>query len=239
MTESTLKSQLEWLVKLQAIDSEIYALRNEKDSKPQEIKSLEASFEQKKQSLAALDKLSLDLQKEKKEKELELGSKEEGQKKLQGQLYSLKTNKEYNAMLQQIAEAKADASVIEDKIIEILDKLDKTKADADKEKEHLKEEEKRFNESKKTIEARIKEIDDRLAQLDAQRKQIFPNINQKILQQYERILANRDGLAIALVKNSSCQGCYMSLPPQVINMIKMYDNMVTCEICNRILYVEE
>jgi predicted nucleic acid-binding Zn-ribbon protein len=234
-----LKSQINGLVKLQSIDSEIYALRAEKDTKPLEAKALETSFEEKKQHLAELEKKSLDLQKKRKDAELELGSKEEATKKLQTQLYSLKTNKEYQVMLQQIQDAKADSSVIEDKILELFEQADKIKTETEKEKQRLKEEEKVFNEQKKKIEERIKEIDDRLAQLEVQRKQALPEIDPKILSQYERILFNRDGLAIVSVKDNSCAGCNMFVPPQVINLIKMYERIVTCEICNRILYINE
>ena len=31
----------------------------------------------------------------------------------------------------------------------------------------------------------------------------------------------------------------MRVTPQIINMIKMYDHLITCEACNRILYIEE
>ena len=234
-----LKTQIIGLIKLQTIDSEIYALRYERASKPLEIKTIEASFEEKKQNLENLEKSSLDLQKQRKDRELELGSKEEGMKKLQTQLYLLKTNKEYQAMLQQISDAKADASVIEDKILQLLEQGDKIKKDIEQEKQKLKEVEKMFIEQKGKIEDRIKQIDERLAQLEAQRNQAAPGIEPKILGQYERILVNRDGLAIASVKDNTCQGCNMFVPPQVINLIKMYERIITCEVCNRMLYIEE
>jgi len=227
------------LLELQAIDSEIYTLRYEKESKPREIDELQASFEEKKQHLAGLEKNSLDLHKQRKDIELELGSKEETIKKLQTQLYQLKTNKEYQAMLKEIGDAKADASVAEDKILGFFDQIDKIKTDIDKEKQRLKEEEKILNDQRAKIENRIKEIDDRLSQLDSKRKQIIPEISPNILTQYERILVNRDGLAIVSVKNNSCQGCNMFVPPQVIHLIKMYDRIVICEVCNRILYIED
>ena len=238
MSTIDLKSQINSLSKLQTIDSEIYGLRAEKESKPLEIKELETSFEEKKQHLAALEKKLIDLQKQRKDKELELASKEEGVKKLQTQLYSLKTNKEYQAMLQQIDDSKADASVIEDKILELFDQSDSVKTETEQEKQRLKEEEKSFLDRKKKIEDRIKEIDERLAQLEAQRTQLTPDIEPKILAQYERILLNRDGLAIVSVKDNTCKGCNMFVPPQVINLIKMYERIVTCEVCNRILYIE-
>jgi predicted nucleic acid-binding Zn-ribbon protein len=234
-----LKSQINHLSKLQTIDSEIYTLRSEKESKPLEIKALETSFEEKKEHLASLEKELLGLQKQRKDKELELASKEEGAKKLQTQLYSLKTNKEYQAMLQQIEDAKSDASVVEDKILELFEQADSLKSETDREKQRLKEEEKMFLEQKKKLEDRIKEIEDRLAQLEVLRIQIMPDIEPKILAQYERILLNRDGLAIVSVKDNTCKGCNMFVPPQVINLIKMYERIVTCEVCNRILYIEE
>jgi len=239
LTETNLKAQLASLIKLQMLDSEIYQLKNELASKPEEIKVLEAAFEEKKQTMAALEKTSLDLSKQKKDKELELGTKEEGIKKFQSQLYSLKTNKEYNTMIQQIADAKADVSVEEDKVLLILEQMDKLNVLVEQEKLRLKEEEKKCNKGRQTVEERIKIIDDRVAVLEGQRKQVVPEIDSKIFAQYERILANRDGLAIVLVKGASCQGCNMSMPPQVINLIKMYDTIVTCEICNRMLYIDE
>ena len=234
-----LKSQIDNLSRLQVIDSEIYALKAEKEHKPQEVKNLEASFEAKKQHLAELEKGLLDLQKQRKDKELELAAKEEAGKKLQAQLYSLKTNKEYQAMLRQIQDSKADASVIEDKILELLDQSDKVRTETEQEKQRLEEEEKLFLEQKKKIEDRIKEIDERLSQLGGQRAELTPDIEPKILSQYERVLHNRDGLAIVDVKDNTCQGCNMFVPPQVINLIKMYERIVTCEVCNRMLYIRE
>lgn len=234
-----LKTQISNLVKLQTIDSEIYSLKYEKESKPREIQAMEDSFEEKKKHLSEIEKNLLDLQKARKEKELELATKEESTKKLQGQLYSLKTNKEYQAMLQQIQDAKADASVIEDRILQIFDLADKGKIETDREKHRLQEEEKLFLDQKKKVEERVKEIDERLTQLEGFRKQVIPDIDSKIMVQYERILKNRDGLAIVTAKDNSCQGCNMFVPPQVINLIKMYEHLVTCEMCNRILYIEE
>ncbi len=234
-----LKAQLDKLIELQKIDAQIHALKLEKDIKPQEIKMLEASFEEKKQALSDLEKESLEIQKRKKDVELELASKEESIKKLQSQLYSLKTNKEYQAMLVQIGDAKADVSVIEDKILGCLDQSDQLKVRVEEEKKKLQLEENEFKAKKKSVEDRVRQIDENLAQLDASRKQASEGIDKKMLEQYQRILENKDGLAIVSVVNNSCGGCNMFVPPQVINLIKMYENIITCEMCNRILYIEE
>lgn len=232
-----LKTELCNLVKLQELDSEIYALGNEKSAKPLEIKAIEAAFEAKKQDLAVLEKKSLEIQKLRKEKELELATNAEAVKKLQGQLYSLKTNKEFQTMQQQIADTKADGSVIEEKILISFEESDQVKALIEQENIKLKDSEKIFQEQKKSVELRLKEIDGRLSQLETQRKAVIPGIDPKMLIEYERILHSRAGLAIVTVKDNSCGGCHMLVPPQVINLIKMYEHIITCEVCNRILYI--
>jgi uncharacterized protein len=234
-----LKEQLTQLIQLQTIDSEIYILKKEKESKPQELKAIDAAFEEKKQSLAKLEKASLDAQKQKKDAELELSTKEESIKKLQTQLFQLKTNKEYQTMLQQIQDVKADCSVVEDKILAAMDLIDKVKNDTALEKQRLQEEEKVFGAQKQKIQDRVKEIDGRLQQLESQRGQLLPLLEKKIYSQYERILQNRDGLAIVKVFSQACSGCNMSVTPQTINLIKMYEHIITCEVCNRILYIDD
>jgi predicted nucleic acid-binding Zn-ribbon protein len=234
-----LKTQLQHLLELQQIDIQIYDLRRIKEEKPAKIAELEAAFEAKRGALAGLEKAALDLQKQKKDREGELASREESIQKLQGQLYQLKTNKEYHTMQQQIEDAKADKSVIEDKILEFMESIDASRADVEKEKARLTEEEKVFTEGKKALQAEIREIDDKLACLETQRKQATPLIKAEVLAQYDRILKIRGGLAIVPVQGTSCGGCHMFVPPQVINMISMYDTLVTCEMCNRILYLDE
>lgn len=235
MAQVNLKEQLKLLRELQKVDTLIYRLREEKNATPKEVEALREAFEQKKQSLALKEKTYLEAQKEKKGCEADFASREESVKKLQGQLYQLKTNKEYNTMLQQISDGKADASVIEDRILEAMDKLDKAKTAVDEEKKRLQGEEQLFNAEKTKIEARGKEMDDKLSLLEADRHRNMAGIDKNILADYDRILKNREGLAIACIRDSHCTGCNMKVPPQVLNMIKMYESIQTCEVCNRIL----
>ena len=239
MPDVDLKEQIRQLVSLQGIDSQIYTLRREKEGIPLKLKELEDGFTRKKENLAQLEKKGQDLQKQRNEQELELASKEEEARKMQNQLYQLKTNKEYSAKLKEIGGVKADASVLEDKILTLFDESDKLKNEIIKEKQFLAEEEKKTNAEKQELNERDKEIEDKLRQLQAQREQVVKQINGKILSKYERILANRDYLAIAKVKDNACQGCFMQVSPQVINLIKMYNNLVICEVCQRILFIED
>ncbi|MFH1201968.1 MAG: C4-type zinc ribbon domain-containing protein [Candidatus Omnitrophota bacterium] len=239
MSSISIKEQLVQLVQLQGLDTQIYALRREKDEKPIRAKELEDNFNEKKKNLSQLEEKSKVVSLKRKERELELSKKEEDIKKLKVQLYQLKTNKDYSAMLKQIEQVRADGSVLEEEIIKSLDEIDKLKNSITKEQEFLKQEEVALNTEKKKIQDRILEIEEQLKTLGSKRSQITCGIEPKILKHYERILKNRDGLALVSVKNYACQGCFMNTPPQVVNEIQMGQRLVVCEMCARILYLEE
>ena len=225
-------------MKLQALDTQLYRLRREREAKPKLIEVLETRRNEEEAAVKAIDEKLKANQVKRKQKELDLSSKEEGIKKLQTQLYQLKTNKEYQTMQQEIEGQKADNSRIEDEILMLMEEAENLNKDLAKEKALFADAEKHLNEDKKQIEAEIASLDGGISALEAQRKEITASVDKKVLAHYEKVLTNRDGLALAAVKSHSCQGCFMNLPPQVINEIKMKDKVVTCESCARILYIE-
>ena len=69
------------------------------------------------------------------------------------------------------------------------------------------------------------------------RSELAARVDPKSLSKYERLLKNKDGLAIVPISNEACQGCFRILPPQVINEIRMKEGLVVCDSCARILYI--
>lgn len=234
-----IKEQITFLIELQVIDGEIYALNREKNEKPRQLKAIEESLEAKKTGIKQAEENLKSLQVKLKEKEVTLQQKEEQIKKLQIQLYQLKTNKEYSAMLTEIEGVKADNSIIEEEIIGLMDEIDAAKKKIAGEKALFKKEEESAQKEKDTISSRIKEIDSRLAGLSVKREEILPNVEKQTLARYERILKNRDGFAMVPVEGGACGGCHMNLPPQVISEVKLREDIVVCGSCLRILYIDE
>ena len=239
MAEVSIRDQIQKLVELQTIDYEIYSFRRELNEKPALIAQLQEKFESKKNALKKLEEKSKAIQLDRKGQELELQGKEAEITKANSQLSQLKTNKEYQAKLLEIEHIKADKSILEEKILLLFDEGDSVNSLIEKEKRHLAEEEKTFSAQKKEIEDSISQIQDRLKVLESQRKQINVYVNPAYLSRYERILENKNGLALVAVKNHACGGCFMNVPEQVINEIKMHDRFVFCEMCARILYLED
>jgi len=233
----TIKEQIDFLIGLQVIDREIYALNMEKKEKPEEIEAIEKALEAQKTGIKEEENNLKTLQVKLKDKEVTLQQKEEQIKKLQTQLYQLKTNKEYSAMLTEIEGVKADNSITEEEIIKLMDETEMDKKKLMQEKELFKNEEASAQKEKTVVDARMKEIDSKLAEFSAKRKSIVPNITQKVLARYERVLENRAGLAIVPIECDACGGCHMNLPPQVISEAKLREDIIICQSCSRILYI--
>ncbi|HDZ77370.1 MAG TPA: hypothetical protein ENH41_04735 [Candidatus Omnitrophica bacterium] len=239
MPQAAIKKQTAFLKELQTIDTQIYNFKGRLDEIPLVIVARNKEFQEQKTGLNELEEKQKRLLLARKDKEIELGGKEENMKKLQGQLYQLKTNKEYTAMMKEMDGLKADNSRIEDAILDIMLQLDVLKNDVNKEKTALDEKEKVLNAEKIKLSDEQKGIDQKMAVLNGKHKQIAENIDRKILKIYERILKGKDGLALVKVIDGSCQGCFMNVRPQTVNEIRMYERIITCEMCSRILYEDD
>lgn len=239
MPEVALVDQVRKLVDLQKVDAEIYRLKRDLREKPAFLKQIQDQFENKKATLKALEDKHKAVQLSRKSFEGDLQAKEDAIAKANAQLSQLKTNKEYSAKMTEIESMRADKAIIEEKILLSYDEADGVKVSIDQEKGVLADEEKIFLEKKKEIDESMKQTQGRLKVLDSQRGQILPGIDKGSLSRYERILVNKEGLAIVPVQGDVCGGCFMNVPAQVINEMKMHDRMIYCEMCSRLLYLEE
>jgi predicted nucleic acid-binding Zn-ribbon protein len=240
MTEKVnLEEQIKLLIELQGIDTRIFKLQDDLDQIPVDIQKIEDEFTQVTADLKRAEDGLKVLQLKRKEKEMDLNTKEDSIKKLQGQLYQLKTNKEYSTMQEEINRIKADGSLIEDDIIKILDQMDAQSQEVAKEKELLKAEDAKFSAMKKDKGEESKKLETELQGVKAQRAELAAKVDKTVLFKYEKIVNNKDGLAVVPVVNDSCQGCFQVLPPQVINLVNIKSDIILCENCSRILYIEE
>lgn len=227
------------LIGLQAIDKEIYDCKRQLQEVPTTIKGLELEMET---ALAHAKKKDEELkarQLKRKEKEIDLETKENGIRKFQGQLYQVKTNNEYNALEKEIAGLKADKSLLEEEILNIFDKVEAAEKEVSEAKKALDEEKKRIDAEKAKLENARKEIEVKLAEFEEKRKAIPPMIDKETIARYERILRGKDGVALVPVKGENCGGCFVHLPPQVVNEIRLKEKIIYCERCARMLFTED
>jgi len=236
MVVANMEEQIKMLIELQELDGEIYNKKRVLDDVPAKMKELDDTLEQKSAEVKNLEENSKKLQLERKAKEVDLGTKEDSIKKYQTQLSQVKTNKEYSTLEKEIANVRADNSLLEEAIINLLDKIETAQKDIKKEKEVFEEEKKKIGEQKKKIEAEKKAAQAEVDDLNNKRKDFASKVDKKVLSKYERILHNKDGLALVPVAGDACGGCNMNLPPQVVNEARLKKDLTFCGNCARMLY---
>lgn len=231
--------QLELLKRLQALDGELYRLRRQQEEKPHELEQLMAQVAAQDAQVKAAETKLTTLQLALREKDMDLQTREANAKKLQAQLFQVKTNKEYAAMQREIESLKADNSLLEETILETFDAIDQATQARREAQRQLATMQDRVQGARQRIERELAAIAEQIAQLDRSRQLLTPDIPPASLAVYERVLAIREGLALVPLVNDSCGGCHRRLPPQVINEVYLKADLVTCESCNRILYFDE
>ncbi|HVZ87925.1 MAG TPA: C4-type zinc ribbon domain-containing protein [Polyangia bacterium] len=86
--------------------------------------------------------------------------------------------------------------------------------------------------------ARMAEIEGKIAELRAERDKVAAGVKPDVLKRYSSIRMRR-GLAVVSVRNGTCQGCNMNIPPQLFIIIQRGQTIETCPSCHRIIYWED
>ncbi len=231
-----LKEVLLQLSELQEKDTKIVEQQNKVNKFPADIENkksellkIKEDFENKKSAYVKLNTL-------KKEKESLLNEKEAAIAKHTASLNSIKSNDLYKACLLEIEKAKADKSVVEDEILQLMEDIDKEIVNLKKYETETKQQEENINKEIKEMDASIAKAKDEISVLQKDRDEFAKNIPANILSQYERIRENRNGQGLALIEGDSCGGCNMVLSPQLIVQATKCKELVYCDNCSRILF---
>ena len=229
---------LKTLIDLQQVDAKIADLTSQIDALPSQIATLEAQLnkflhahEDRKQRLSAN-------QKERRDLEGEIQSTQAKISKHKEQLYQVKTNEQYRAMLKEIEGEEANIRGIEDRVLEkmvegeeVQKNINQTATRLEGEKARVAAETRRLDSIR---EACVRERDGVLAR----RKELATSLSERVLELYERLRRWRHD-ALALVREGACAACNFVLRPQFYNEVRTNEALLECENCRRILYYVE
>ncbi len=237
MTE--LENDIKSLIQVQDVDLQIQDLNAEIKRIPREMDIHHKNFKAKKDELATLELELIEIQKNRKLKEVELDSQTESINKYKIQQYSVKTNKEYTSLQHEIGEIQKKNSALEDEILLLMEQSDEAHENIEKKADEIKLENEKLEREKRENKKKINQLEQELQKRQEERKNLVGTINDAIVARYERIRDLKNGIGIVNINDGTCGGCNMQLPPQVINNAKTVKGITVCERCSRILYVKE
>lgn len=233
------KEEIELLIKLQEVESEAYKIQKFLDGVEGEISTRK---KKRREAQEELTKRESDLElvrSQYKEFDQEVKDRDARIKKSEDYLKIVKTNTEYQTLLREIDDNKKRNSETESQMLEFLEQIEV------KEKE-VKECQERCGAIIETTDREIKEIEggtiterQQLQVVLEKRNAATKGIKPRLLDRFSKILKQSSGLAIVPVKNGTCGGCYMNIPPQKFIEVQRGETLHFCPQCHRMLYYKE
>ena len=231
--------QLKSLIELQAIDNQIGELEHGKAAIPKQIESGKSGVKEKQNQLAEAESSLAQLQKERKDLEIDVMAENDHAAKTKTKLSSVKTNKEYSAILVEVDTVKEKILVLEDRELELMEILEEKEKELLPLKADCKEEEEKFNVYKLKKEAESERTEKELEVIRPRRSQAANNLDVKLLEHYTKVFNAREGVVVVPIHENVCQGCLQQILPQQVIDVKSGETIIYCEQCSRILYWEE
>ena len=157
--------------------------------------------------------------------------------KLKDQLMTVKTNKEYTAMLHEIQMAEAQIRQEEDKILELMEEMEDLETALRKDERELKLRTGEIGKSIAEREASVPGFESELERFRLEKIAIEANVETDLLSRYRRIAELRKGIALAEAQDELCAACHVRIRPQVYADLLKTEGIHTCDSCSRILYL--
>jgi predicted nucleic acid-binding Zn-ribbon protein len=171
-------------------------------------------------------------------KELQLKEREGRIEDVRRKLNACKSNREYQALVEQIAADEQANSVLSDEILELYDRITAeqeaakgAEATVEATQGELEKIRSRVTEERDVLEADLGRLTRELAEAENR----LPG---EIRADYLRMVKARGDRALAPLEGDCCGGCYQQTTPQMLNELRL-SQFVLCKSCGCILYLPE
>lgn len=232
-----IKPYLEGLRELARMDNRLRQIRRQLALIPEKLEescrdylALRNTFQEKETRQKAIEEEKRKLEGEVQELREEVLNREK-------RLYAIKTQKEYQATLKEIAKIKQENKQREDGILALMEEAEKLTQDTTQLKSEMADKEGEYRQIEGGLKKEEEELTAEQAELEKRRPQVLEGLAPEILKLYDQAKA-RFSNPVAAVKKGICQGCSMNIPPQLYNEMLKHADLRHCPNCHRLIYVE-
>ena len=170
------------------------------------------------------------------QKQLQLRSAEAKILDLEGKLNACKTNREYQTLRDQIAADRMATKVLEDEILEGLERLDAVKKNVPPAEAEVATVKKQLAEAKARVEGEASRLEAEVARIRADLDAAEAELPADSRESYQRIVKSKGADGMAEVEGSSCGGCFQQLTGNMLAELSM-GRVVACRGCGCLLYL--
>ena len=229
--------QLQLLMRLQDIDIQVDQHETVLDQLPKELQEMARNLVTLRHEISETQDALEITEKELQKKESELAVEQEKIKRSERRLLSIKNLKEHEALSREIRLGKKVSGEIEENMLELMNRVEQSKKNLEKKQAEYEDCEKALVEKKSRSEKTLSEAAKALESLKVEQQGLAENVNKEYYKRYSTVRRSR-GNAIVEMVNGSCDGCHISVPPQLGIKVLRQQEFVFCPSCHRILYVK-
>ena len=229
-------SELEQLLVLQDRQQKIRQIENEIRTVPLQRKSLESQLASSQAALEAVKQRARQVEVDRKNLELDVGTREQSIARLRTQQYETRKNDEFQAIGHEIERYTKEISAIEDQELELMDQADKLKTQVAAEEKQATGTKESINRQLKDLEEKSNALASRLEELKKERENLAQSIDEDLLDRFDRLFASKGDAAVVALEHDVCTGCHMKVTTATSNLVKAGKEIISCEQCGRILY---
>ncbi|MCU0318389.1 MAG: C4-type zinc ribbon domain-containing protein [Amoebophilaceae bacterium] len=234
--EETIERKLNALLDLQAIDCELDKIVKMRGVLPEEVEDLE-------NELVILQTRSINIQEELSNLEQDIVTQRTKIKTVQAlvkkyeeQQMDVRNNREYDAITKEIDLQKLEIQLAEKKSRGAYEQIDKQKQVLEQCQRAVVENKQALTDKQEALHALMEESQEEEQKLHKRRVRVIKNVDEQLLQSYDRIRANvSNGLAVVVVTREACGGCFSKVPPQKQADVQEKKSIIMCEHCGRII----
>jgi uncharacterized protein len=234
--DSPLESSISQLAALQDLDRQRREQSELAQTLQAEIGDLEGQLQRQREETRALQAERDAAEAKRQELENQLEAEEVKMKDRRMRLNRVRNEKELQALRREIEVGKEANQLLEDELLRIMEALEELTAKSVEAAGKLAELEASAGPTITERRARVEQIEADVASQRERRDQMAQGLDINLRRKYEQIFERRGGTAVVEVRNGTCQGCHMNLPPQFFNELQRSREVRLCPNCHRILF---
>ena len=172
------------------------------------------------------------------QKQLQLKTCENKMLDLKRKLNEASSNREYQALLEQIAADEMAKSVLEDEILEALGNIDELQVAVGEARQKVAKSKDELKRIEQAVADQAAQLQTSIDRLEGELKETEARLPADFRVMYSRVIKSMGSDALAQVENECCGGCFHKLTPNVYNQLCM-SQAIFCSSCGRLIYLPE
>jgi uncharacterized protein len=236
--ERELSTDVDKLWELQEVLSQLAEVDREMSVKPESFAVVDREFQDVNAQMTRITESLEDIAKERRRVDGELTDQQELLKKYQGTLMQVKNQQQYAAAWKEIDLTRKHVKELEDSVLKSMGDTDGLQKQLDDNRAGFDDLKSRHDAAYAEWQASLGDQRKRAEDLKKRAAMIEAGIPDRLRAEFHKVFKQRQGLAVARVNNDTCGGCRSRVRPALYQQLKRGE-LVRCESCSRILYLEK